>query len=292
MLYDVRLKLDYDYDSPVAGGRHLLRVMPRTLSGVQRVVAASLSVEPAPVERGDRRDFFGNAVSTIAYRAPHEALEIAMTARVEVSRTGGGPAAAVPLSALPAEIGAVWSVAPDSPHHFTGPSDRVGREPAIAAYARERAGGAADVAAAVAALCLAVHRDFDYDAEATEVSTTPAEAFALRAGVCQDFAHVAIAGLRGLGIPAGYVSGFLRTKPPPGGPRLEGADAMHAWVRAWCGREAGWLEFDPTNAMAAGEDHIVIGYGRDYADVTPILGVFKTTGGQTATQSVDVAAVG
>ena len=100
-----------------------------------------------------------------------------------------------------------------------------------------------------------------------------------------------IAGLRGVGIPAGYVSGFLRTIPPQGKPRLEGADAMHAWVRVWCGREAGWIGFDPTNGMRAGNDHITIGYGRDYADVSPIVGVLKTTGGQVGEQAVDVIPV-
>ena len=101
-----------------------------------------------------------------------------------------------------------------------------------------------------------------------------------------------IAGLRGLGIPAGYVSGFLRTIPPPGKERLEGADAMHAWVRVWCGREAGWQEFDPTNGIRASNDHITVGYGRDYSDVAPIVGVLRTTGSQTGEQAVDVIPVG
>ena len=108
----------------------------------------------------------------------------------------------------------------------------------------------------------------------------PVDAFELKRGVCQDFSHIMISGLRGLGIPAGYVSGFLRTIPPQGKPRLEGADAMHAWVKVWCGRDAGWQEFDPTNDMRAGNDHIAVGYGRDYSDVAPIVGVLKTTGGQ------------
>jgi len=100
-----------------------------------------------------------------------------------------------------------------------------------------------------------------------------------------------IAGLRGLGVPAGYVSGFLRTIPPPGKERLEGADAMHAWVRVWCGRESGWLEFDPTNAIRAGDDHISVGYGRDYSDVAPVVGIVKIAGGQAIKQSVDVVPV-
>jgi len=97
-----------------------------------------------------------------------------------------------------------------------------------------------------------------------------------------------IAGLRGLGIPAGYVSGFLRTNPPAGQARLEGSDAMHAWVRVWCGQHMGWVEFDPTNAMIAGADHISIGKGRDYADVSPIVGVLRTHGSHETSQSVDV----
>ncbi len=127
-----------------------------------------------------------------------------------------------------------------------------------------------------------------YDPDATEVDTPMADAFMARHGVCQDFSHIMISGLRSLGIPAGYVSGFLRTMPPPGKPRLEGADAMHAWVRAWCGADAGWIEYDPTNAISAGQDHIVVARGRDYSDVSPIKGVLRASGRQHTDLSVDV----
>lgn len=110
-------------------------------------------------------------------------------------------------------------------------------------------------------------------------------------GVCQDFAQVMIACLRGIGIPAGYVSGFLRTLPPPGRPRLEGADAMHAWVRAWCGWQAGWIEYDPTSAQVAGSDHIVVARGRDYGDVAPVKGVLRIAGDQKTEHAVDVVPV-
>src|SRR3569833_3109728 len=140
-------------------------------------------------------------------------------------------------------------------------------------------------------LCRSIHRDCVYDKKSTNVDTAPLEAFNLKKGVCQDFVHVMVAGLRGVGIPAGYVSGFLRTIPPKGKPRLEGADAMHAWVRVWCGQHAGWVEFDPTNAMLAGPDHITIGHGRDYADISPIVGVLRTSRGHGHTQSVDVIRV-
>ena len=146
--------------------------------------------------------------------------------------------------------------------------------------------------AIVRALSDALHRHMAFDAEATTVDTAPAEAFRERRGVCQDFTHIMIAGLRGIGIPARYVSGVLRTDPPPGGERLEGADAMHAWVSAWCGNETGWVEFDPTNAVAAGSDHIVIGYGRDYSDVAPVRGVLRSSGAQKSSQAVDVTPAG
>jgi transglutaminase-like putative cysteine protease len=135
----------------------------------------------------------------------------------------------------------------------------------------------------------AIHAEFDYDAEATEAETPPAEAFRARRGVCQDFAHIMIIGLRAYGIPAAYVSGYLRTIPPPGKERLVGADATHAWVNLWCGDEIGWIGLDPTNALVAGEDHIFTAMGRDYGDVAPVDGVFLGGRGQEMEVSVDVA---
>jgi transglutaminase-like putative cysteine protease len=136
-----------------------------------------------------------------------------------------------------------------------------------------------------------LHADMTYDGEATDVSTLPEEAFGLRRGVCQDYAHIMIAGLRALGLPAAYVSGFIRTLPPPGTARREGADSMHAWVLVWCGAKAGWLPLDPTNALVVSEEHVVVGVGRDYADVAPIDGVIITTGGQSLDVAVDMAPV-
>ncbi|MNI00300.1 Protein-glutamine gamma-glutamyltransferase [compost metagenome] len=195
------------------------------------------------------------------------------------------------LDVLRTELAEVWSVDPSSPHHFTGSSPRLPEEPAIAAYAREAVKPGQTVREIAAALCTRIHKDFKYDVEATTVDTTPKEAFKLKRGVCQDFSHVMIVALRSLGIPAGYVSGFLRTIPPPGKERLEGADAMHAWVRVWCGDALGYVELDPTNNIPAGSDHIVVGYGRDYSDVAPVIGVLKGYGNQKADQAVDVIPV-
>lgn len=291
MNYDVRLRLDYVYDAPVAGGRHLVRVTPANLPGRQRVVATTLTFLPVPAERGSGKDFFGNSVDTVVYRETHDRFEVLMTARVSVDRGQGVVDVSPGLPELWREIAGIRTLDPHSPHHFLGASTRVTPDPAITAFAREAAGADASVFGHVAALCNAIHDEFAYDAAATEVDTAPADAFRLRRGVCQDFAHVMITGLRGLGIPAGYVSGYLRTLPPPGQARLEGADAMHAWVSAYCGGGLGWVEFDPTNRIMTGPDHITVGYGRDYADVAPIVGVLRAAGGHQATQAVDVVAL-
>ncbi|SMQ72199.1 Transglutaminase-like enzyme, putative cysteine protease [Devosia lucknowensis] len=291
MLYDIRMTLEYDYDAPVHGGRHHIRVAPTTVQGIQRVIAASLTVDPRPARQTAFLDFFGNAVTAITMVEPHEKLTIKLSARVYVEDLTPPADLSPPLAELAREIAQYWSISPESPQHFLAASPRVQVVPEITAYATDVTSGTQTTLEAVTALCMAIHKDFQYDPKATDVETRPAEAFALRKGVCQDFAHVMIAGLRGLGIPAGYVSGFLRTNPPPGKPRLEGADAMHAWVRAWCGKSLGWVEFDPTNAMVAGPDHISIGSGRDYADISPIVGVLRTHGSHETRQSVDVVRV-
>ncbi|ESY67644.1 transglutaminase family protein [Mesorhizobium sp. M0051] len=289
MLYDIRLHLHYDYAAAAGGGRHQIRVLPSTISDVQRVIAASLSFAPAPNERSDFPDFFGNNVTSIAFRDAHDTLDIRMSARVSVSRPEPGLDVSPDIGRLRQELAAVRSLAPDTPHHFLAASIHAGIDGAITGYARDSVAGSA--AGTAMNLCNRIHRDFTYDGEATTVRTRASDAFKLKRGVCQDFSHIMIAGLRGLGIPAGYVSGFLRTIPPKGKPRLEGADAMHAWVKVWCGRDAGWQEFDPTNGMRASNDHITVGYGRDYSDVAPIVGVLKTTGGQVGEQAVDVIPV-
>ncbi|MBX3580464.1 MAG: transglutaminase family protein [Rhizobiaceae bacterium] len=292
MLYDIRLNLHYDYNRAAGGSRHHVHVVPQTIPGIQRVIASSLAFSPSPSERSDFVDFFGNAVTSVAFREIYDELDIRMSARVSVSRPEIRLDVSPALVDLAEEVASVRSLDPQAPHHFLAASDFVDLDPAIGAYARENLSAAASVTGIAYDLCNRIHAEFIYDGDATTVATKAADAFAMKRGVCQDFSHVMIAGLRSLGIPAGYVSGFLRTIPPPGKERLEGADAMHAWVKVWCGREAGWQEFDPTNGMRASNDHITVGYGRDYSDIAPIVGVLKTTGSQTGEQAVDVIPVG
>ncbi len=291
MLYDLSLHMGYAYDVPASGARHVIRLLPLSLPDRQRLIAGSVTVSPTTDERVTFIDFFGQQATSVLVRAPHDRLDIRMQARVMVEAPTMTADLSPPLDVLRKELADVWSVDPSSPHHLTGASPRLPEEPSIAAYAREAVKPGQTVREIAAALCTRVHRDFKYDAEATTVETTPKEAFKLKRGVCQDFSHVMIVALRSLGIPAGYVSGFLRTLPPPGKERLEGADAMHAWVRIWCGDALGYVEFDPTNDMTAGSDHIVVGYGRDYSDVAPVIGVLKGYGNQKADQAVDVIPV-
>jgi transglutaminase-like putative cysteine protease len=136
-----------------------------------------------------------------------------------------------------------------------------------------------------------IKAEFVYEVGATTASTTPPMSFALRRGVCQDFTHIMISGMRSLGLPAAYVSGYLRTTRNPNETKLEGADAMHAWVLAWCGTDIGWVGLDPTNGILAGDDHIVLAVGRDYSDVAPIDGVILVSGAQTLEVSVQVIPV-
>ncbi len=290
MLYDVRLELHYTYEGYVHGDRHLVRVAPATLPGRQRVIASSIAFAPPPDAESSFTDFFGNHVTTIAYAGYHDRLDVQLSARVAVEEATPG-SASPDLRRMQDELRATWTLDASSPHHYLAASPRIPISPDITKYARSSVERTTSVRAAAMDLCLMIHRDFAYDRASTNVDTAPLEAFNLKRGVCQDFVHVMIAGLRGVGIPAGYVSGFLRTIPPKGQARLEGADAMHAWVRVWCGREAGWIEFDPTNAMLAGLDHITVGYGRDYADISPIVGVLRTSGRHETKQSVDVIQV-
>lgn len=288
MEYDISIRIEQDYERLATGGRFLLYLLPAHLPGEQHLLAGHVDIQPAPDERIERADFFGNRVQEAVFRGTYDSLGFTMRARV--ARLERQPRLDISprLPRLGDEIAAVASLAADAPHHFLGATPRVGPFDAATDYARAIVSPRMSVLEAFTAIGMAIHGDMRFDAEATDVDTPPAEAFAHRHGVCQDFSHVMIAALRGIGIPAGYVSGYLRTLPPPGRERLEGADAMHAWVRAWCGSEMGWVEFDPTNGVLVSSDHIVAAHGRDYSDVSPVQGVMRMAGDQTSRHAVDV----
>lgn len=292
MLYDIGLRIFYEYDSPANAGRHLLRLMPANLAGEQRVILGYLDIQPVAAERFERTDYFGNATVEIAFLESHAKIEFKAQCRVERLAHGPRLNMSPTLERLSQEIAAYRALDPGAPHHFLSNSPRVRINTEMTAFARALIHPEMSTLEVVEAVSNGLHAAMQFDADATTVDTSPEEAFSRRHGVCQDFSHIMIACLRGVGVPAGYVSGFLRTTPPPGKPRLEGADAMHAWVRAWCGVETGWVEVDPTNALLVGSDHIVIARGRDYSDVAPVKGVLRTAGSQTTEQAVDVIALG
>jgi len=288
VIYDIKLVLGYDYASPAGAGRHLLRVMPLEIAGQQRLVAGLVSIEPRPEERQDSRDFFGNHLVEFACRAAHDSLDLVMQARVDRHVTLLAEDRSTAFARLGADLAECVDLGPGSPLHMVAASPRVPLEAPTTRFARALVKPGQTVLQVLQAVGRALHDHMTFDPRATEVDTPLAEAFAARKGVCQDYSHILIACLRGVGVPAGYVSGFLRTEPPPGKPRLEGADAMHAWVRAWCGTALGWVAYDPTNDCLVRNDHIVVAQGRDYSDVAPIKGILRVSGWQNGRQAVDV----
>lgn len=291
MIYSVRLTIAHHYDQPAANSRHLIRVVPATIPNRQRLTTHFLDVEPKPGEMAGRFDFFGNRTMLCTVLDPHRAMKISLSSHVEMFDPAPWADQSLPVDGLKQALATSRDLGPSSPLHYVGPTPRLSRDGPIAAFAQDIYDATATTAANVIALGKALHAAMTFDATATTVDTDAAEAFRLKRGVCQDLSHIMILGLHALGIPAGYVSGYLRTLPPEGGVKLEGVDAMHAWVTAWCGETQGWVEYDPTNATLVGADHVVVGYGRDYSDVAPISGRLRSSGGQTNSQAVDVAIV-
>jgi transglutaminase-like putative cysteine protease len=290
MIYDVRQVTTYRYASKVAYAHHVLRLTPIDRPR-QRVHAAALDILPLPVERREGFDFFGNRMTWISLDEPHDVLTVKVAARVAVEGAGA-PAAGVPWEDVREAAFAVTDLGPRSPAHFLFTSRQVPLDPEIRDYAATSFPPGRPILDGATELMRRIKDDFTYEVGVTTASTTPPMSFALRSGVCQDFAHIMISGLRGLGLPAGYVSGYLRTVALGGAPRLEGADAMHAWVMIWAGPESGWRGLDPTNAVLAGEDHVVLALGRDYADASPVDGVVFASGKQKLSVAVSVTPVG
>ena len=288
MIYDIRHITSYRYETPVASAAFALRLLPRLFLG-QRVVRSRLSITPRPADETSSTDFFGNSVTFARIEARHSELVLEANSRVIVERDEPVAAGLTPAwEAIRDAAHGATTFCSDGPAHHLYPSRLVRLHDPATAYAARSFSPKRPMLEAACELMGRIRRDFAYDAAATAVETTVAEAFERRRGVCQDFAHVMIAGLRGLGLPASYVSGYIRTTPPKGGQRLEGADASHAWVGVWCGAEFGWVGLDPTNDMSVGDDHVVLAVGRDYADVSPTAGVFIGSGAHALQVSVDV----
>ena len=292
MIYDVRQTTTCAYASPVAHARHVLRLTPIHRDG-QRVHVAALQIVPEPLHRREGQDFFGNRLTWIEIEEPHKTLTVKLAARVTVDAALEPPPLTTPAwEAVREQAFATSDIGPLSPAHFLSRSRMVSLDPEIRDYTRVNFSAGRPVLDAAVELMKRLKSDITYEIGATTVTTTPPMSFALRRGVCQDFAHIMISGLRGIGLPAAYVSGYLRSAPRTDAARLQGADAMHAWVQVWCGSQAGWVGLDPTNAIVASDEHVVLAVGRDYTDVAPMDGVIFGSGGQRIDVAVSVTPAG
>jgi transglutaminase-like putative cysteine protease len=287
MIFDVSHQTTYKYSQPVSISHHMFHLSPRTTSR-QICHRTALTVSPAPSVNESGNDFFGNPTTFVALQTQHKELVIQSRSVVEVSP----PSTPAPTSTTPwdrvydlverdrSPLGLqVLQFAYDSP--FTTADGE------IANYARESFPPGRPVLEAALDLTGRIYREFKYEGGATTVTTTVDEVLRLKHGVCQDFAHLEIACLRAMRVPARYVSGYLLTKAPEGREKLVGADASHAWLSVWC-PGYGWVDLDPTNNLIPTDEHVLLAWGRDYGDVSPVNGVIFGGGEHVIDVAVDV----
>jgi len=288
MNYRITHRTTCNYRSPVPVGKHVACLRPRVLPN-QTLIKSELSVLPVPVSITERVDYFGNIQYFFIVQEPHKQLVV--EARSEV-RVEAGPALPMPKDSLPWEevvrlLPLDQSAAGLQAYEFGFESPRIKQRPEFASYALQSFTPQRPILEGLLDLTARIHNDFRFDPKVTNVRTTTEEVFRKRRGVCQDFAHFQIACLRSLRLSARYVSGYLRTHPPPGKPRLVGADASHAWISAYC-PGYGWVGLDPTNNLVPSTEHVTIAWGRDYGDVSPLYGVIQGGGAHALHVAVDI----
>ncbi len=290
MIYDISHDTIFNYATAVSVSHQLLRLSPRE-TAQQRPLHNRVIVEPAPIMRQTRNDFFGNEITYLTVQVPHERLTIRSASRVEVQAFDAplpdqGPTWEAVVAALdPATDRNALEAS-----QFAFASPYVGIDDDVREFALQTFSSGKGFVAALLELTARIHREFVYEGGVTDIWTPVSEVLAKRRGVCQDFAHLEIAALRSLGLSARYMSGYLLTHPAQGKERLVGADASHAWVAAWC-PDFGWLEFDPTNNVMPSDEHITLAWGRDYGDVSPTTGVIVGGGAHTVSVAVSVESI-
>lgn len=291
MKYRITHTTAYRYEGgEVSSSYSVAHLVPRRLSH-QACLSSELSIRPRPLDYRERNDFFDNRTSFFSIHEPHRTLEVTATSEVDVTPSDGQ---------LQLQESEPWDRFAQRLRHDPDPDLMAARQflidsPLVAAsdplrsYAEPSFAPGRPLVEAVVDLTTRIHRDFDYEPGSTKITTGLHEVLERRQGVCQDFAHLTIGALRSLGLAARYVSGYLETLPPPGKPKLVGADASHAWLSVLV-PSAGWLDLDPTNDRIPNERYITTAWGRDYADVTPLKGVvFSSAKKQKLDVSVDVA---
>ncbi len=289
MRYNISHRTKYTYSTPVSVCQNIVTLTPREDSRVQCLLHR-LRIRPNPTNTHHRTDYFGNQVTVFSIDENHDELVISSASRVSVQAQSLDPNARrldwqSVCRSLMNHQDPNWLEASS----FLFNSPRITRREEYADFARESFPNGTPIVDAVESLTQRIFKGFQYDAKATQSHTTTELVFKTRQGVCQDFAHVMISCLRSIGLPARYISGYLQTIPPPGKPRLIGADQSHAWVAVYCGPQLGWVEFDPTNNCLVGDAHIPIAWGRDYSDVVPVRGAYLGGGESDLAVAVDVA---
>jgi transglutaminase-like putative cysteine protease len=292
MKYELIHRTRYVYDGFVTVSHHTARLAPRSLPN-QRCPWHEISIVPVPVGRGVHADAFGNVTTYFEMEGSHDELVVTAKSLVEVFPTVHPvPSSTPPWDSIrtACEVGKLTPFTEAGAFRFASPMVPIGKE--FADYARGDFPAGRTILEGVISLMGRIYKEFKFDPSATDVATPVSEVLKNKAGVCQDFAHLMLACLRSLGLPARYVSGYLETKPPPGKARLTGADASHAWVSVFCGEGAGWVDADPTNDVLPNERHITLAWGRDFSDVSPLRGVTLGAGGQKLLVAVDVIPMG
>lgn len=282
MHWRVRHVTTYRYAEMVDLADHLLHLSPRALPQ-QRVLAASLACTPPAARRTDGIDHFGNRVVRLSIDRPHDRFEVVAEALVDTAFPPPPPAAETPAWE---EVAA--AAAPEAAE-FAFPSPLLPEHAAARDYAAASFPPGRPVLEGLRELTGRIRRDFAFRPGVTGVATPVSQVLAQRAGVCQDFTHLMLTGLRGLGLPARYVSGYIRTHAAPGAAALLGADQSHAWAGCWLGPAHGWVDLDPTNDLVVAEEHVVLGWGRDFADISPLRGIILGGGRHALEVSVDLA---
>lgn len=286
MLYEIRHKTTFDYEELVSVSHHLLHLAPRR-HPLQSCLESETVVQPKPAVASSGEDYFGNPIQHLTVQKPHKQLVVDALTRVEV-RPAVQPFAveeSAPWETVREQLAAYE---PLDAYELVFASPHVVGNDAIAEYALQSFAPGRPILAATLDLTSRIHREFQYRGGVSDVSTPVSDVFEMRQGVCQDFAHLEIACLRSLGLAARYVSGYLLTQPPEGKEKLVGSDASHAWLSVFAGGE-GWVDFDPTNDVIPGVEHITFAYGRDYGDVSPINGFMVGGGSHQVSVAVDVS---
>ncbi len=281
MNYKVRHLTHYDYAEKVSLSHSLVTCQPRNTEW-QTCLSNDTWIEPQPQYWVKRRDARGNWVGYFSLEQPHRSLSITCRSLVSVM-----PRAPLPAADLSWELVAANTQTDEEAWAYLYPSLCIPRLESVVDYGAQSFAPGRSWLASVLDLQSRIHNDFRYLPGSTAVHTPLLQAFQQRRGVCQDFAHIMVACLRGQGLSARYVSGYLLTTPPPGQARLLGADASHAWVSCWL-PGYGWVDFDPTNNCLCDQQHVVLAWGRDYSEVAPVRGVVLGGGSQVIEVSVDV----